>query len=79
MDVRTTRTHVALGLRDSSEQNLSLAPFTGVFIARRAPKSTNWAIRGIKFGKAEWENATQLRPLSLSDSNESLKFPIDSR
>jgi hypothetical protein len=34
-------------------------PFIGVFIERRAPKSrddTNWAIRGIKFGKAEREN-----------------------
>jgi hypothetical protein len=34
-------------------------PFIGVFIERRAPKSrdeTNWAVRGIKFGKAEREN-----------------------
>jgi hypothetical protein len=34
-------------------------PFIGVFIERRTPKSrddTNWAVRGIKFGKAEREN-----------------------
>jgi hypothetical protein len=33
--------------------------FIGVFIERRAPTScddTNWAVRGIKFGKAEREN-----------------------
>jgi hypothetical protein len=34
-------------------------PFIGVFIERRTPKSrddTNWAVRGVKFGKAEREN-----------------------
>jgi hypothetical protein len=34
-------------------------PFIGVFIERRTPTSgddTNWAVRGIKFGKAEREN-----------------------
>jgi hypothetical protein len=34
-------------------------PFVGVFIERHTPKSrddTNWAVRGIKFGKAEREN-----------------------
>ena len=34
-------------------------PFIGVFIERRTPKSrddANWAVRGIKFGKAERDN-----------------------
>jgi hypothetical protein len=34
-------------------------PFIGVVIERRTPKSrddTNWAVRGIKFGKAERQN-----------------------
>ena len=34
-------------------------PFMGVFIERCTPKlrdDTNWAVRGIKFGKAEREN-----------------------
>jgi hypothetical protein len=34
-------------------------PFVGVVVERRTPKSrddTNWAVRGIRFGKAEREN-----------------------
>ena len=34
-------------------------PFIGVVVERRTPKSrddTNWAVRGIRFGKAEREN-----------------------
>jgi hypothetical protein len=34
-------------------------PFIGVFIERRTPNSrddANWAVRGVKFGKAEREN-----------------------
>jgi hypothetical protein len=34
-------------------------PFIGVFIERRTPKSrddANWAVKGIKFGKAERQN-----------------------
>jgi len=34
-------------------------PFIGIVIERHTPKShddTNWAVRGIKFGKAEREN-----------------------
>jgi hypothetical protein len=37
----------------------SCEPFIGVFVERRAPKSrgeANWAVRGVKFGKAEREN-----------------------
>jgi hypothetical protein len=34
-------------------------PFVGVVVERREPRSrddTNWAVRGIRFGKAEREN-----------------------
>jgi hypothetical protein len=34
-------------------------PFIGVFIERRTPKSrddANWAVKGVKFGKAERQN-----------------------
>jgi hypothetical protein len=34
-------------------------PFVGVFVKRSTPKSdydTNWAVRGVKFGKADREN-----------------------
>ena len=37
----------------------SCEAFIGVIIERRAPKSSdeaNWALRGVKFGKAEREN-----------------------
>jgi len=36
-------------------------PFIGVFIERFAPKSpedTNWAVKGIRFGKAERQNCS---------------------
>jgi hypothetical protein len=37
----------------------SCEPFIGVFVERSAPQSrddANWAVRGVKFGKAEREN-----------------------
>ncbi len=38
--------------------NRNCEPFVGVFVERRAPKSPdepNWAVKGVKFGRAERE------------------------
>jgi hypothetical protein len=56
IECETLEVAIATAVRRSDPR---CEPFIGVFIERRAPKSrdeANWAVKGIKFGKAKREN-----------------------